>query len=109
MKISDTERDAWQLSPLALQEAVRALQVSGFVVLENVLPEPKVSELLTTFFGLFEQYVARIGENRGRNRQGGVPLPIEGVFAEPDVIGNPMVLQVIRALLGEDVVCSYFS
>ena len=58
---------------------------------------------------IFDRYVATIGDNRGKQRQGGVPLPIEGPFADPDLIGNPMVMQVIRHLLGDDIVCSYFS
>ena len=109
VELTNTERETWQLSAASLQEAVRSIRVSGFVVLEAALSQPKVSALRDSFLDIFGQYVARIGDNRGRNRQGGVPLPIDGAFADPDIIGNPMVLQVIRELLGEDVVCSYFS
>jgi hypothetical protein len=59
--------------------------------------------------GIFERYMAQVGDNRGRNRQGGVPLPIEGVFADPDLIGNPLVMDLVERLLGPDLVCSYFS
>jgi ectoine hydroxylase-related dioxygenase (phytanoyl-CoA dioxygenase family) len=58
---------------------------------------------------IFERYVAEIGDNRGKQRQGGVPLPIEGTFAAPDVIGNPMVIDLFERLLGPDLVCSYFA
>jgi ectoine hydroxylase-related dioxygenase (phytanoyl-CoA dioxygenase family) len=109
VKITPQERDQWHLTDTNLQEAVRSLQVSGFVVLEQALSGAKVSRLLSEFLDIFDRYVADIGDNRGKARQGGVPLPIEHVFADPDVVANPMVLQVIRALLGEDVVCSYFS
>ena len=85
------------------------MRVSGYVVIEGALDAPKVSELLSGFMTIFDRYVATIGDNRGKQRQGGVPLPIEGLFAEPDLIGNPLVMQVIRTLLGDDIVCSYFS
>jgi ectoine hydroxylase-related dioxygenase (phytanoyl-CoA dioxygenase family) len=109
MKLSQEERDAWQLSDESLREAVRSLQVSGYVVLEHALSAPKVSELHSRFLEIFEQYVASIGDNRGKHRQGGVPLPIEAPFSDREIIANPIVLQVIRAVLGDDVVCSYFS
>jgi len=109
MKLTKEERDAGQLAAGSLQEAVRSLQVSGFVVLENALEEPKVSVILAEFLDVFRRYMDEIGANRGKNRQGGVPLPLEGVFADPEVVGNPLVLQVIRALLGDDIVCSYFA
>ena len=109
MKLTREERDAWQLSDESLLEATRSLQVSGYVVLEEALSAPKVSELRGAFLSIFERYVAEIGDNRGKARQGGVPLPIEKPFSDPEIIANPMVLQVIRAVLGDDVVCSYFA
>ena len=38
-----------------------------------------------------------------------MPLPIEGTFADPDLIGNPMVIDLLERLLGPDLVCSYFA
>ena len=34
---------------------------------------------------------------------------IEGAFAAPDVIGNPLVIDLFERLLGPDLVCSYFA
>jgi ectoine hydroxylase-related dioxygenase (phytanoyl-CoA dioxygenase family) len=38
-----------------------------------------------------------------------VPLTIEGLLADPDIVGNPLVLSILEELLGPDIVCSYFS
>ena len=100
---------AWKLSDQHREDAIRALRVTGYVIFENVLDAPRVQELHGAFMEIFERYVAEIGDNRGKQRQGGVPLPIEGTFADPDLIGNPLVIDLIEQLLGPDLVCSYFA
>jgi ectoine hydroxylase-related dioxygenase (phytanoyl-CoA dioxygenase family) len=109
MKLDDHEVSESKLSGEHLDEARRSLQVSGYVILEGVLDSAKVEKLRTDFLRIFERYVADIGDNRGKQRQGGVPLSIEDSFADPEVVGNPLVLAIIEDLLGPDIVCSYFS
>jgi ectoine hydroxylase-related dioxygenase (phytanoyl-CoA dioxygenase family) len=109
MKLAPEEIADWKLSDQHLEEAIRSLQVTGFVIFEQVLDASRVQQLHRAFMGIFERYVADIGDNRGRQRQGGVPLPVEGQFAEPDLIGNPMVIGLLERLLGSDLVCSYFA
>lgn len=109
MRLDPQEIAAWKLSDEHLEEAIRSLRVSGYVIFEGVLAAPRVRRLHRAFMDIFERYVAEIGDNRGKQRQGGIPLPIEGVFADPDVIGNPMVIDLIERLLGPEVVCSYFA
>ena len=91
MKLTPQEIAAWRLSDEHAEAAVRSLQVTGYVIFEQVLDAARVQHLHSTFMDIFDRYVAEIGDNRGKQRQGGVPLPIEGAFAEPDLIGNPMV------------------
>jgi hypothetical protein len=109
MQLDAPEIAAWKLSDRHLEDAIRELQVTGYVIFENVLVAPRVQQLHSAFMDIFERYVAQIGDNRGRNRQGGVPLPIEGAFADPDLVGNPMVTDLLERLLGPDIVCSYFA
>jgi ectoine hydroxylase-related dioxygenase (phytanoyl-CoA dioxygenase family) len=109
MKLAPEEIAAWRLSDEHTEEAIRSLQVTGYVIFEQVLDASRVQQLHSTFMDIFNRYVAEIGDNRGKQRQGGVPLPIEGVFAEPDLIGNPMVIRLLERLLGPDLVCSYFA
>src|SRR6201995_5248137 len=109
MKLTPQEMEAWRLSDEHTEEAIRSLQVTGYVIFEQVLDASRVQQLHSTFMDIFNRYVAEIGDNRGKQRQGGVPLPVEGVFAEPDLIGNPMVISLLERLLGPDLVCSYFA
>lgn len=109
MKLTPQEIEAWRLSDEHTEEAIRSLQVTGYVIFEQVLDASRVHQLHSTFMDIFNRYVAEIGDNRGKQRQGGVPLPVEGVFAEPDLIGNPMVISLLERLLGPDLVCSYFA
>jgi ectoine hydroxylase-related dioxygenase (phytanoyl-CoA dioxygenase family) len=109
MKLDPNEIADWKLSDQHLEDAIRELRVTGYVIFEDVLDSPRVRELHGAFMEIFERYVAEIGDNRGKQRQGGVPLPIEGTFADPDVIGNPMVLSLLEKLLGPDLICSYFA
>jgi ectoine hydroxylase-related dioxygenase (phytanoyl-CoA dioxygenase family) len=109
MRLDPSEIAGWQLSDQHREEAVRALQVTGYVIFENVLAESHVQRLRSAFMDIFERYVAEIGDNRGKQRQGGVPLPLEGEFADPDLIGNAMVIDLIEQLLGPELVCSYFA
>jgi len=109
MKLTPQEIEAWRLSDEHTEEAIRSLQVTGYVIFEQVLDASRVQQLHSTFMDIFNRYVAEIGDNRGKQRQGGVPLPVEGVFAEPDLIGNPMVISLLERLLGPDLVCSYFA
>jgi ectoine hydroxylase-related dioxygenase (phytanoyl-CoA dioxygenase family) len=109
MQLDPDEIAAWKLSGRHLEDAVRELKVTGYVIFENALAAPRVQQLHAAFMDVFERYVADIGDNRGRNRQGGVPLPIEGPFADPGLVGNPMVIDLLERLLGPDLVCSYFA
>ena len=109
MRLDPEEIAGWKLSDQHLEDAIRELRVTGYVILESVLDAPRVQELHRAFMEIFERYVAEIGDNRGKQRQGGVPLPIEGVFAAPDVIGNALVIDLFERLLGPDLVCSYFA
>jgi hypothetical protein len=109
MKLDLKEIADWKLSDQHLEDAIRELRVTGYVIFEGVLASPRVHELHSAFMEIFERYVAEIGDNRGKQRQGGVPLPIEGTFADPDLMGNPMVIDLLERLLGPELVCSYFA
>lgn len=109
MRLDPNEIAARTLSDQHLETAIRELQVTGYVIFEDVLDAPRVQQLHRAFMDIFERYVAEIGDNRGKQRQGGVPLPIQGAFADPDLAGNPMVIDLLERLLGPDLVCSYFA
>ncbi|OZM77957.1 phytanoyl-CoA dioxygenase family protein [Pseudonocardia sp. MH-G8] len=109
MKLDERELRNQKLSAEHHAEAARDLEILGYVILERVLPEEKVEALCSAFFALLEENHERVGDNRGKQRQGGVPLPIEKPFDDPDVLANPIALDVFRDVLQDDLICSYFS
>jgi ectoine hydroxylase-related dioxygenase (phytanoyl-CoA dioxygenase family) len=109
MQLTESEIATWKLSAQHLDQAKRELQVTGYTIFERVLAPEQVVTLHSAFMEIFNRYVASIGDNRGKNRQGGVPLPVEGPFAEPDIIANPLVIGLLKDILGENIVCSYFA
>src|SRR3954447_2612689 len=109
MQLTESEIANWTLTPEHLDEAERELQISGYVIFERVLAPEKVAMLHSEFMEIFNRYVAMIGDNRGKNRQGGVPLPVEGPFADPDIIANRLIIGLLKGILGEEIVCSYFA
>lgn len=108
MKLDAIELENRELSAEHRAEAVRDLEVLGFVILEGVLAD-KVDTLRSAFSTLLEDNHKRLGDNRGKQRQGGVPIPIEEPFTDPDVLANPLAISVFQDLLQEDLVCSYFA
>lgn len=109
MKLDRSELDAQKLSADHHAEVKRDLQVRGYAVLEDVIPADKLATVRTAFFEMLDANVREVGDNRGRQRQGGVPLPIEAPFADPEIMANPLALDVYEDLLGGDITCSYFS
>jgi ectoine hydroxylase-related dioxygenase (phytanoyl-CoA dioxygenase family) len=109
VKLTEQEVRERKLSEAHHAEARRALEVIGYVVFEDVLPAEKVAALHGTFIELLERNMREVGDNRGRQRQGGVPLPIEEPFSDPDVLGNPLAIELLADILDGDITCSYFA
>src|ERR1700759_681692 len=84
MRLDPEEIAGWKLSDQHLEDAIRELRVTGYVIFESVLDAPRGQELHRAFMEIFERCVGEIGDNRGKQLQGGAPPPIEGVFAAPD-------------------------
>lgn len=119
MKINLTqeERINQQLSPQTLQDAIDQIKMDGYVLFERVLPEDLLARLQGTFQEIFDEYVALTGvdtkdvnENtkRGKNRFL-MYLPFQQPFNDPMIVTNPIVLQIMDAMLGKDYTCRYFA
>lgn len=109
MKLDQSELRAQKLSAEHHAEVKRDLQVRGYAVLENVISPDTLATVRTAFFEMLDANVREVGDNRGRQRQGGVPLPIEAPFTDPEILANPLALDLYEDLLGNDITCSYFS
>jgi ectoine hydroxylase-related dioxygenase (phytanoyl-CoA dioxygenase family) len=92
-----------------LAEPMRtALQSVGYLILENVIPDAKVAALYAEFERLLNEHRAQAPSNRGQNRYN-IAIPAEGVFADPEIVANELVLPVLRDLLGDGLAVDYLA
>jgi hypothetical protein len=108
LKLSSEERTSGVLNEQTLRSAVEQVKVNGYVLFEGTLPSDLVDELHTTFLRTLDAYIARSQSNRGTNRYQ-MHLPFAAPFNDPRVISNPVALQVIDAVLGDDCHVHYFA
>jgi hypothetical protein len=108
VKVTSAEWKSGQLAPENLLTAQLNLKIKGYVIIEDVFGETQLKELKARFDELLGAYVEKTDPNRGASRYG-MPLPFEPPFASTTLVANPIILQVIRSILGEDIICSFFA
>lgn len=117
IKLSQQELANVQLNPETLQNAIAQIKIDGYVILEQLLPKSVVAHLHETFMKIFTEHVERTGVDtqdvnaetkRGANRFL-MHLPFVEPFNDPLIIENPIVLQIMDAMLGPDYNCRYFA
>lgn len=92
-----------------LTEQMRtALKSVGYVVLEQMLPTAKIAALYAEFERLLDEHRAMAASNRGRNRYN-IAIPACGVFTDPEIVCNEIIMPVLRELLGEDLAVDYLA
>lgn len=109
LQLTTQELREHKLSQEHHSQAARELQVVGYTILERALSPDLVGTLHSAFMVKLDQNIHQIGANRGKQRQGGVALPIDRPFSDPEVLGNPLALDIVADLLDGDIVCSYFA
>lgn len=100
LKITNRERNQARLSKPHLAEAVQQVREAGYVILEDVLP----IAWMTTMRNAFDEEIRRLhpdgADDSGR---GGCPAPQRMPFLDPLAVENPWGLQVIEAMMGDDI------
>ncbi|HVX45218.1 MAG TPA: phytanoyl-CoA dioxygenase family protein [Mycobacteriales bacterium] len=113
MKITSHEAENRQLDPDSLAIAVRTLNDSGMLVLDGLYDPLWVDDLRRTFDATLERERSRDGSPRVQATSGTghtqMQVPLVAPFSDPAIVANPIVLQVLSAVLGEDVHCAYYN
>ena len=65
-----------------------------------------VAELAVAFQAQLDEYISSHAANRGVNRFN-THLYVDGVFANEELVCNPLVMPLLRQLLGVDLVCTW--
>ncbi len=111
MRVSRAEVQAGQLKPRTLALALRELSDAGFVVLEKVLDRALVDAARTAFRSHFDQHCQK-PEVRQHIDLGkkyvGMHVPFAPPFSDVSLCANPLAAQVMRAAMGDDLVCSFY-
>lgn len=114
MQLTADEAKAGQLSDESLKLALRTLRDAGLVVIESVLDQAWVSQFRDAYNERLEQHIASQGGMEGINKKSfgqnhiGMHLPMVPPFSDPQVVANPIAVQVMGAALGEDFRCSFY-
>ncbi|MEO8395591.1 MAG: phytanoyl-CoA dioxygenase family protein [Chloroflexota bacterium] len=111
MNISREEITAGKLTPHTLKNAVREFQDSGFVVLQQVVSPTQIEAVQVAYEADFEKYLQK-PEVKQRIKEGnpyvGMHLPFEPPFSDPLICANPLAVQVMAGVMGDDFVCQFF-
>jgi len=93
---------------LDIDFVVQKLRMDGYFVLESLLSLEKISALRERFLELLEERIRNDPANRGANRYQ-MFLPFEAPFSDPELYQNPIVLTILEALMGKDLICTYLA
>jgi ectoine hydroxylase-related dioxygenase (phytanoyl-CoA dioxygenase family) len=108
IQLTNEERSTGKLNRESLEIAVEQVKKNGYIGIERVLTPEQIKEIKTAFDPLFAEYTNRKGFNTGTNRAQ-MHLPFEEPFCSEYIIAHSIALDVIDALLGEGVRCTYLA
>jgi len=108
IQLTDEERRTGNLSREHLDIAVEQVKKNGYIGIERVWTAAQIEEVKSAFDPLFGEYTNRKGYNTGTNRAQ-MHLPFVKPFTEEYLIANPIALDVVDAVLGSGVRCTYLA
>jgi ectoine hydroxylase-related dioxygenase (phytanoyl-CoA dioxygenase family) len=109
--VSPQELKAGKLSQAHVDQAVAAIRTDGFVVLEDVVSHAHLDVLRVRMDEDSQKLIDRekwggAGRIQGHLQQGPPPF---APYIFPDIVSNPFVVQVTRALLGDGLYNSFYN
>jgi len=98
IRLTNEERDGRTIGADKLALAVALLNAKGAVVIENVFPHERLSELRAAVVAMQPHEPTETG---GRKRIG---LPIDSEFTAPDIVEHPTLLSFADEVVGDDCI-----
>jgi len=108
MQLSSEEINQNRLNPETIAEAVRQVRVNGYVCFEGVLDRQFINDLHDAYRTAFETFLESADPPRFENHYR-MFLPFTAPFNDSRIVDNPLVLDIVEALLGGDFRCHYFA
>jgi ectoine hydroxylase-related dioxygenase (phytanoyl-CoA dioxygenase family) len=115
MKLSPEELSSGRLNPETLNAAIEQIRLHGYTYFENVLAPDFVDKLNESFLNVFNAQLdespegTEVNTSEFRKNRTRMFLPFEGAFVDPQVLTNPIILQIVEQVLGEDCVVPYMA
>ena len=118
MYLTADEKSNGLLSDKNLAGALRTLRDVGYVVIEDVYDAAFIDELRTAYDELLDQFLEVRGGIEGINKAKkngfglnhiAMFLPFVSPVADAQVVANPIAVQVMAAVLGDDLTCSFYN
>lgn len=114
MELTSKERRSGQLSAQSLTMALRTLRDTGLVALDNVYDRAFIEAFGRAYNERLAGHIAERGgmdainaRAFGRNHLG-MHLPLAPPFSDPQIVANPLAVQIMERALGEDFACSFY-
>lgn len=114
MQITTEEVQNGKLTDETLMLAVRTLRDAGYVVLDNVFAPSFIANLRRDYDAALEKHIESRGGMEGINAKSfgvnhiGLHLPLAPPFSDPQIVANPIAVQVMAAVLGDDLTCAFY-
>jgi hypothetical protein len=89
----------------AIGDAVREFREKGYVMFPAVID----ARLLGAMYAVWEEYFVAFTSRRPELKRWLMHLPFKAPLYDPDFVENPLVLDVVDRMLGEDCICGYFG
>jgi ectoine hydroxylase-related dioxygenase (phytanoyl-CoA dioxygenase family) len=114
LRLTDEERSSGQLAETSLQQAIRTFRDTGIVIIDGVYDEAFIASVRTAYEVELDKYItarggldALEGKTFGKNHIGFFPVMFPPI-ADDQIVAHPVVVQLLTALLGKDLQCSFF-
>jgi hypothetical protein len=109
---SDEELTAQRFRSETIEHAARAVRIAGALILDNVLDVKLVEAARRAFIETYASYLDG-GEHDDALQVGAsrlmITIDLVPPFNEPQFFANPWLLQIMRPVLGEDLVLGAFG
>jgi tetratricopeptide (TPR) repeat protein len=113
LRCDDSEAAGGALRPEKLALGVKLFETYGAMQIDNALPVAMIERLQEAFMQRYSPYfraddhhpdALRLGDKRYM-----LTVDIDALFGDPGLIGSPMVLPIVRRVLGDDCVLGAFT
>lgn len=112
LSFSKTELSQGVPDPEKVRDAVEKFRKAGVLVIDNLLPPELIDSLNSAFTARYKRYFAEAVQSDALqvgDRRKMVTVAVEGVFNNPLIYANPLVMPIVETILGEKFILNGFG